>query len=122
MFRTAEPDTVGSAMLVAVTVTDAGFGTVGGAVYRPFASIDPPFTVQVTELFINPDTAAVIWRVPLTTTDSLFGVTVIVPAPAASTGRKSGTHARNHSTPDFMGLLLRFASRHLQLQKLCGLR
>jgi hypothetical protein len=37
----ADPDLVGSAAAVAVTVTDAGFGTDAGAVYNPPASTVP---------------------------------------------------------------------------------
>jgi hypothetical protein len=51
MFTVAVPGAVASAE-VAVTVTDAGLGTVGGDVYKPFASIVPfvlpPVTAQVT--------------------------------------------------------------------------
>jgi hypothetical protein len=53
----ADPETVGDATLVAVTVTVGGVGTVEGAVYIPTVSIQPtiafppatPLTDQLTD-------------------------------------------------------------------------
>ncbi len=60
----AEPDLVGSATLVALTVTVAGEGTLAGGVYTPLVEIVPhavppqpaPLTVQVTAVFEVPVT------------------------------------------------------------------
>jgi len=56
----AGPEWLGSATEVAITVTVAGFGTVAGAAYRPFTSIEPPpDTDQVTAVFVALLTVAV---------------------------------------------------------------
>ncbi len=63
----AAPDFVGSATLVADTVTVLGDGTLFGAVYNPPAVMVPtlvlppatPFTFQVTPKFDEPVTVAV---------------------------------------------------------------
>jgi hypothetical protein len=63
----ALPDDVGVATEVAVTVTWAGLGTVGGAVYKPLdetvpqeAAVQPvPLTLQFTLVFDEPPTVAV---------------------------------------------------------------
>ena len=60
----AEADLVGSATLVAFTVTVAGEGTLVGGMYSPLAEIVPhatpvqpaPLTVQVTAVFEVPVT------------------------------------------------------------------
>lgn len=60
----AEADLVGSAMLVAFTVTAAGEGTLDGGTYSPLGEIVPhaapvqptPLTVQVTAVFEVPVT------------------------------------------------------------------
>ena len=80
----AEPVLDASAELVAVTVTVAGEGTAGGAVYIPVPSIVPqaealhpaPCTVQVTAVFEVPMTDAVnCWVAPVRT-ELLAGLTV----------------------------------------------
>jgi hypothetical protein len=63
----ADADLVGSAWDVAETVTEAGVGTVAGAVYNPTLVIVPqvlaaqptPATLQVTAVFVDPVTVAV---------------------------------------------------------------
>ena len=58
----AEADFVGSAALMALTVTDAGEGTLIGATYNPLAEIVPhaapvqpePLTVHVIAVFVVP--------------------------------------------------------------------
>ena len=58
----ADADLVGSATLVAITVTVAGEGTLVGGMYSPFTEIVPhpapvqpaPLTVQVTAVFEVP--------------------------------------------------------------------
>ena len=69
----AVADLVGSATLVAVTVTVAGDGIVPGAVYKPVelmvphaAPVQPaPETLKVTAVFVVPVTVAVNCSVPL---------------------------------------------------------
>ncbi len=64
MVTLAEADLVGSATLVAFTVTVAGKGTLDGEVYSPLAEIIPhaalvqpePLTDHVTAVFEVPDT------------------------------------------------------------------
>ena len=92
----AAADLVGSAWLVAVTVTDAGDGTAAGAVYRPALVIVPqaapvqpaPESVQLTAVLLVPPTDAVNnWaRVMFTlaaagATPIVTGVMVTVAAP-----------------------------------------
>lgn len=80
----AEADFVGSATLVAFTVTAAGDGTVAGATKSPLVEIvphaapaQPPLTVQVTAVFEAPETfPANCWVLPAATF-AVFGVTVI---------------------------------------------
>jgi hypothetical protein len=63
----AVADRVGSATDFAVTDTCAGFGTAGGAVYKPLAVTVPqavplhpvPTTLQVTAVLLAPVTVAV---------------------------------------------------------------
>jgi CBS domain containing-hemolysin-like protein len=59
----ADPDFVESACETAVTVTAAGVGTVAGALYSPLLEMlpfaVPPFTLQVTSVFVVPLTVAV---------------------------------------------------------------
>jgi hypothetical protein len=83
-----EPVPDGSAALVAVTVTVAGEGTDGGAVYSPelltvpqAAALHPdPATVHVTAVLEVPTTDAFnCWVAPVTT-DVLEGVTVTTTA------------------------------------------
>jgi hypothetical protein len=60
----AEPERVGSAWEVAVTVTLEGVGCVDGAVYSPFCDTVPqdvpahpiPLTLHVTAVFLVPAT------------------------------------------------------------------
>jgi hypothetical protein len=60
----AEADLVGSATLIAVTVTAAGEGTLDGGIYRPLLEIVPhaapvqpaPFSVHATAVFEDPVT------------------------------------------------------------------
>jgi hypothetical protein len=72
----AEADLVESAAETAVTVTTAGAGTVIGAVYTPDVEIMPsvalppatPLTLQFTDVFDEPVTAAVnVWVMPVCT-------------------------------------------------------
>ena len=92
----AAADLLGSAWLAAVTVTDAGDGTVAGAVYRPALVIVPqaapvqpaPESVQLTAVLLVPPTDAVNnWaRVMFTlaaagATPIVTGVIVTVAAP-----------------------------------------
>lgn len=66
MVMLAEADLVGSATLVAFTVTVAGEGILDGEVYRPLAEIIPhappvqptPLRVQFTAVLEVPDTFA----------------------------------------------------------------
>jgi len=83
-----EDVSVGAAELVAVTVTSAGEGTAGGAVYIPVPLIVPqaaalqplPCTVHVTTVFEVPTTDALnCWVVP-STTEVEAGVTVTTTA------------------------------------------
>lgn len=75
---------VGSAALVAVTVTSAGEGTAGGAVYSPAPLIVPhaaalqplPCTAHVTAVFEVPTTEASNCCVAPTTTEALAGLAV----------------------------------------------
>jgi hypothetical protein len=75
---------VGSATLVAATVTVAGTGTPCGAVYSPLGDTVPlvvfppatPFTLQVTDALEVPPTVAVNCCVWATNTDALAGDTV----------------------------------------------
>jgi hypothetical protein len=69
-------DLVASATEVAVTETSAGFGTAGGAKYRPLEEMEPhaaplqpaPTTLQETPVFEVPLTVAVnCWVPPITT-------------------------------------------------------
>jgi hypothetical protein len=59
----ADPDFVESACEAAITVTAAGVGTVAGALYSPLLEMlpfaVPPFTLQVTAVFVVPLTVAV---------------------------------------------------------------
>lgn len=82
----AEADLVGSATLVAFTVTIGGEGTLTGATYSPLTEIVPhvapvqpaPLTVQVTAVFEVPVKVPTnCWVFP-TITVALFGLTVIV--------------------------------------------
>jgi hypothetical protein len=83
---TAEPEAVGSAKLVAVTVTFGGEGAASGAVYTPSAEIVPtvlfppeiPFTAQVTDAFDVPTTPAVNVVMAPGATVARDGVTVTV--------------------------------------------
>jgi hypothetical protein len=67
MVRLAVPEELGDAVLVAVTITVAGEGTVAGAEYNPEAEIVPiallppgiPLTLQVTVVVVVPVTVAV---------------------------------------------------------------
>jgi hypothetical protein len=80
----AEPVLDGSAVLVAVTLTVDGDGTVEGAVYSPApltvphaAELHPaPCTVHVTAVFDVPTTEAFNCSVDPVATDVLAGVTV----------------------------------------------
>jgi hypothetical protein len=76
--RSAESLFVGSATLVAVTVTFA-LGTVIGAEYRPFESTAPlvasPVTAQVTLISSAPVTVAVSWAVVQVSTSAFLGLT-----------------------------------------------
>jgi hypothetical protein len=82
----AEADLVGSAALVAVTVTAPGEGTLVGGVYSPPVEIVPhaapvqptPVMVQVTAIFEDPVTLAANCWVFDTVTVELFGLSVIV--------------------------------------------
>jgi hypothetical protein len=78
----AEPDLVGSACEVAITVTFAGFGTIAGAVYTPADEIvpllAPPLTLQVTAVFVVRVTVAVKVNVLLTATVLCGALTVTV--------------------------------------------
>lgn len=75
---------VGSAELVAVTVTLAGEGTVGGAAYSPVPLIVPhaaalqplPCTVHATAVFDVPTTDALNCCVAPTTTEAFAGLVV----------------------------------------------
>ncbi len=77
----AEADFVVSATEIAVTVTEAGFGTALGAVYRPAALTVPcvesppatPFTCQVTAVLVAYNTLAVNCCVWLVCTVALVG-------------------------------------------------
>jgi hypothetical protein len=82
----AEADFVGSATLVAFTVTVAGEGTLAGGAYSPLPEIVPhaaltqpaPLTLQATSVFEVPITFAKnCWVFPIVTEDS-SGITVIV--------------------------------------------
>src|ERR1039458_9453269 len=91
----ADADLVESAVLVAVTATLLGLGTVAGAGYKPLAEIVPtgglapamPFTLHVTAVFVVPVTVAVNCCAPPvatvaddgeTLTCTLFGAAAIV--------------------------------------------
>jgi len=82
MVRDADAVLVGSAELVAVTVTAAGEGTPEGAVYSPLLPIDPqaaalqpaPCTDHVTAVFDVPTTDAVNCCVAPVATEALLGV------------------------------------------------
>jgi hypothetical protein len=101
-----EPDFVGSACEVAVTVTNAGFGTAAGAVYNPevemVPSAAPPTTIQVTEVFVVPVTVAVncaFWPVAtlvaLVETRTLTaGVTVPLPPQETTKDRTASSNSR----------------------------
>ena len=82
MVTAAEADLVGSATLVAVTVTVAGVGTAAGAVYTPVVAFtvttvefpfSSPFTVQVTAVFAVPVTVGVKVCVAPTNTLAVVG-------------------------------------------------
>ena len=66
-----------SAWDVAVTVTCGGVGANDGAVYSPVADIVPfdvpPATLQLTAVFVDPDTVALNCCVPLVATVALVG-------------------------------------------------
>jgi len=84
----AVADCLESAVLVAVMLTDAGFGTSVGAVYSPLVEIvptvtlpvDTPFTLHVTAVLEVPVTVGVNCCVPPTATVAVRGEmeTVIV--------------------------------------------
>jgi hypothetical protein len=80
---------LGSATLAARTVTDAGFGTAAGAVYRPDVEIvpfkAPPSTDQVTAVFVVPVTVAANCCVSPSPTDAVPGATVTTTPAAATT-------------------------------------
>jgi hypothetical protein len=77
----AEADEVVLAWDVAVTITVAWGGTVAGAVNSPLEEIVPqldpeqpgPLTLQVTAVFVVPETASTNCCVPLTVTRALVG-------------------------------------------------
>jgi len=82
MVTAAEADLVGSATLVAVTVTVEGVGTAAGAVYTPVAGVtvpsmespfSTPLTVQVTAVFAVPVTVGVKVCVAPTNTLAVVG-------------------------------------------------
>lgn len=85
----AVPNWLGAATEVALTVTAAGFGGAGGAVYNPVAEIVPqvsplqpaPETLQVTAWFVAPLTVALNCTFPPAETCAGLGdtVTEIVP-------------------------------------------
>jgi hypothetical protein len=81
----AEADLVGSATLVAFTVTVADEGALAGVTYSPLLEIVPhaapvqpvPLTVQITVVFDVPVTFPINCRLFPTITVALFGFTVI---------------------------------------------
>lgn len=94
----ALPDLEVSSALVAATVTVAGDGGADGAVYvavaEPVLAIVPivelppaiPFTLQVTLVFVVPETLAVNTCAPPDSTLAFGGETVIATATPLSTG------------------------------------
>ena len=122
-----ESDLVGSATLVAVTVS---VPALAGALYIPVLLIVPRTAFQVTDLFVVvPCTLAVNGKVPEVTEDAVDGDTntevTATEVTAWSAQPMANKKHRNNTPPDFqLGLvfILHLLCRRMEMQRLfdCG--